>query len=142
MATNNTGQHSADMTIYDAAETTLVFNDLTLYGFQGGSAIFTLTWDNDRASINQDTYGTSVVSKNHKDTATLTVNLSITSPCNKNLEEWCKSGDPFPVFIHTPTNQISCAEAVITKFADISAEDNAPVRAWTVHLLNAVPEAA
>lgn len=137
MANNATGPQSKRMTLYNAADTTVVIDGTVLFGFQGGSDIFQLTWDNDRASINQDSFGSSVVSRNNKDSATLTINLNITSPMNDLLTKLCLENKVFTTLITTDTDEVTCEQSVITKLGDISAGDTAPLRAWSVHLLNA-----
>lgn len=137
MANNAIGPQSKKMTLYNAADTTIVIDGTILYGYQGGSDIFQLTWDNDRASINQDSFGSSVVSRNNKDAATLTINLNITSPMNDLLQNLCLENKVFTTLITTDTDEVTCEQSVITKQGDISAGDTAPLRAWSIHLLNA-----
>ncbi|QHJ77116.1 MAG: hypothetical protein [Bacteriophage sp.] len=131
------GQQTDNMVIYDAANTSVVVNGQELYGFKGGQSVFQVEWDNDRSSIDQDSFGTTVVSRNHKDSATLTINLNSTSKMNSVLAELCETNAVFPVEILSDTDHIWTSKATITKMAPVSVEDQAPGRTWTIHMLNA-----
>lgn len=131
------GQQTDNMVIFDAANTSVVINGEELYGFKGGSSVFQVEWDNDRSSIDTDSFGTSVVSRNHKDSATLTINLNSTSKMNSVLAELCETNAVFPVELLSDIDHVWTSKAVITKMAPVSVEDQAPGRTWTIHMLNA-----
>jgi len=137
MAITNNGPQTSKMVLYDAANSTVTINGKVYFGFKGGSAIFEVTWDNDRATIDTDAFGTSTVSRVHKNSATVTVNLNETSPCNKALAELCDANAVFPVDLINEVDHVWGDECVVTKLGNVAAEEQAGNRAWTIHILNA-----
>lgn len=138
MANNNfNSSQTGLMATYNAAESTLVINGNLMYGFMSGDNMFQITWDNDNMTVSTDSMGTSVASINNKDSATMTINLNQMSPCNAILLDLANRHVEFPVDARTSSEHWSTAYAYISKIPDLANGDNAQVRAWTIHMLNA-----
>lgn len=123
--------------MYDANNTVLMINNVQMYGFQSGSNMTQISWDNDRVTVDVDSQGTPVPSKSNKDSATLTINLDQQSPCNATLLALTSSNSSFPVDYRNGTEHWWGTEAYISKPADMQDGDAAAARAWTVKILHA-----
>lgn len=124
------------LSMYDANNTTLMINNIQIYGFQSGSNMVQASWDNDRVTVEVDSQGTPVPSKSNKDSMTITVNLNQQSPCNKLFIELASSNKPVPVDYRNSTEHWWGSEAYVTKPAESSDGDTASGRAWTIKVLH------
>ena len=120
---------------YDAADTTSVVDGTVIFGYQDGDFI-TWEWDNDRASVAQDSYGTGVISKNNKNGGSITYNLSSESPCNAKFAELVNTGKNIAIDVRTDTEHIYGANAIVVRVPSGTGGDAASVRAWQVKIIN------
>lgn len=124
------------LSIYDANNTTLMVNNIQIYGFKSGSNMVQASWDNDRVTVEVDSQGTPVPSKSNKDSMTITVNLNQQSPCNRVFIDLAASNKPVPVDYRNSTEHWWGSEAYVTKPADSSDGDTASARAWMIKVLH------
>lgn len=126
------------MGVYDARETTCTVNGQIMYGFDGSGNMVQFTQDNDNVTVATDPQGTSVASKNNRNTCTFTINLSQESPCNAILMELASLDitQGFPVTYQTSTERIFAPHCYISKVPDSASGESAGAMAWTIHGLN------
>lgn len=137
---NANSSQTGSMAEYDAADTTAVIDGALMYGYQGGSDMFQASWANNKVSVNGDSMGTFVVSKNNKNNGTVTVNLNQQSPMNAKLTDLCNRNANFSIDIQSDTEHVSGAHCYVTKIPDVSDGDTASVRAWQIQVLNMLYE--
>lgn len=134
MANANSSQ-TGYMASYDASDVTSVVDGNLLFGYQSGDFV-TWDWDNDKASVDGDSMGTFVTSKNNKNSGSITFNLNQQSPCNKVFADLCNANKEFAVDVRSDTEHVYGAHAIVTRIPSGQNGDTAQVRAWQVKVLN------
>ncbi|RVU70162.1 MULTISPECIES: DUF3277 family protein [Lactobacillus] len=133
MANFNSAQTGV-MATYKAVDTTVMVNGKQIFGY-GEDTMFTASYDNDTVTIQQDPQGTGVASENAKTGATITLNISESSPVNSFLNDLASTNN-FPVDIVTTTNHIHAVHCYIQKKPDIQGAATASNRAWVIKAIN------
>ncbi|MEE8823743.1 hypothetical protein LASUN_13000 [Lentilactobacillus sunkii] len=134
MANANSSQ-TGYMGAYDAADVTNVVDGAVLFGFQSGDFV-TWEWDNDKISVDGDSYGTFVLSKNNKNSGSVTYNLSQESPCNAKFAELANSNKEFAIDVRSDTEHVYGAHCGVTRIPSGQNGDASQVRSWQVKVLN------
>ena len=104
MANANSSQTGV-MGTYDAADVTSVVDGNVLFGFQSGDFV-TWEWDNDKTSADGDSYGTFVLSKNNKNSGSVTFNLNQESPCNKVFADLANTNGEFAIDVRSDNEHV------------------------------------
>ena len=127
------------MGTYDANDTYFTADGKTAYGF-GATTLFTVAYDNDMVSVQQDPQGTATASENNKTGGTFTVTLNQMSPFNAVLDalanERRKGG--FSVDACDGSRHYVAMHCYIKKKPDGGAANEAGERVWIVNALNIV----
>ena len=134
MANANSSQTGV-MGIYDAADVTSVVDGNVLFGFQSGDFV-TWEWDNDKTSADGDSYGTFVLSKNNKNSGSVTFNLNQESPCNKVFADLANTNGEFAIDVRSDNEHVYGAHASVVRVPSGQNGDAAQVRSWQVKVLN------
>lgn len=123
------------MKSYDASDVTSVVDGNLLFGYQSGDFI-TWEWDNDKSSVDGDSMGTFVISKNNKNSGSITYNLSQQSPCNKVFTDLCNANKEFAVDIQSDTEHVYGANAIVARIPSGQDGDGSQARSWQIKVLN------
>lgn len=132
--------HSSEMKMYDAVDSTLTVNNQVIWGFQPGEAMCTISWANNKVTESPDSMGTVVFSRVNKNDGTITVNLSEMSPCNKILSDLSDNNTRFPVDFSNTADHVWAQDAYIAKIPDISDGDTASGRSYQIKAANLLHE--
>lgn len=135
MAAHNNSK-TGYMAIYDADDTTVIVDGMEMYGFATSGEMVQVAYDNDNVQIASDPQGTTVLSRLHKGTGTITLNLSQSSPCNAKLTELANNLTEFAIDIQDSTDHSWDPHVVIAKIPDRSDGEQAGTRAWQLKALN------
>lgn len=123
------------MAKYNADDTTIMVNNNPIYGF-GEDTMVTVSYDQDRGTINIDPQGTGVLSVNNKDLATVTLNISESSPSAKLLSDLSADLTEFSVDIRTSTYHYWSNYCLVLKDPDYSSAAAAGNQAWQIKAVN------
>lgn len=126
--------------VYDSSNTTITIDGKPIFGFKAGSDLFQFARDSDNVTVETDSNGDSVASKNNKKSGTVTINLNQTSPANALLVDLCERKADFPIDITSDTEHIYGPHCYIAREPETSGAESASVRAWQIHILKATYE--
>lgn len=122
--------------VYDSKDLNLIVDGELVYAYAPGSTAVEYADDNDNMTAGVDLQGTSYISRNHKATGKLTVNLSQMSPFNKKFTDLLNGTEEFSIDYRDSSIHVSSEHCFITKHPNAQTGETIGTVAWSITVLD------